>query len=192
MNKAIIILALILRIIITPFYYLAGGGAKTVEIGTKAQLGLTGIYMTVLSYKEIYPIREDKYYKKYIAFEVLLDGSKERTGSRFGSYVSWDSVDSYNTCGYFYLEGKIGRSKIRQLSLSPPEIVSLFGEDHPSVIGMGKMGEGKKVSGYVIFGLPEEFEAHKFIFLYDDHLEDVHQLLFPKTEIQVVLNNPIN
>lgn len=192
MYKAIIILALIIRIIISPFYLLAGGGPKTVEIGTKAQLGLTGIYMTVLSYKEVHPIRESKYYKKYIAFEVLLDGSKERTRGCFGSYISCDSVDCYDMCGYFYLEGKIGRRETGVGSLSPREVISLFGKDHPPIIGIGKMGEEKKVLGYVIFGLPDGFEAQKFVFEYNKRRDEIHQLLFPRPRIQLILNNPIN
>ncbi|BAL80177.1 hypothetical protein [Caldisericum exile] len=190
MNKAIIIILLILRTIITPFCNLAGRGTKTIDMNERAQLGFTGIYITVLDYKRVYPPIKEKEpgTKKYIAFEVLLDGSKDRTGGRFGSYVGWDSLDSYNTCG-IYLEGKIGRREIYQLSLSPPEIVSLFGEDHPSVIGMGKL-EGKVASGWVIFELPENFEINKFIYCYHEY-SDLTKMLLPEAKVQIIFENPI-
>jgi len=94
---------------------------------------------------------------------------------------------------WIFLPGrKIGRMEREIHPLVPPDIISLFGEDHPPVIGMGKMGEEKKVLGYVIFGLKEGFEAYKFVFEYNDRQYDMHQLLFPKAKIELILKNPIN
>ena len=195
MNKAIIIILLILRIIITPFCNLAGRGTKTVEIGKRAQLGFTGIYITVLDYRRVYPSIEEKESepKKYIAFEVLLDGSKDRTGGNppghFGNPLGYDSFEGYELCGYFYVEGKGDPRQKLYSALDPPRVARLFGNDHPPIIGMGKL-EGKVASGWVIFELPENFEINKFIYSYREYF-DLTKMLLPEAKVQITFKNPI-
>jgi len=195
MNKAIIIIFLILRTIMNPFCNLAGRGTKTVEIGKRAQLGFTGIYITVLDYKRVYPSIEEKDSepKKYIAFEVLLDGSKERTGGdppgHFGNPVGCDSFEGYEICGYLYVEGKGDSRRNVYGDLDPPRVARLFGNDHPPIIGMGKL-EGKAASGLVIFELPENFEINKFIYRYHEY-SDLTKMLLPEAKVQIIFENPI-
>lgn len=195
MNKAIIIILLILRIIITPFCDLAGRGSKAVEMGERAQLGWTGIYITVLDYERVYPSIEEKESEpeKYIAFEVLLDGSKDRTGGdppgHFGNPLGYDSFEGYDVCGYLYVEGKSDSRRNVYGDLDPPRVARLFGNDYPPIIGMGKL-EGKAASGWVIFELPENFEINKFIYRYHEH-SDLTKMLLPEAKVQIIFENPI-
>ncbi|NCQ53727.1 MAG: hypothetical protein GW803_06685 [Caldiserica bacterium] len=199
MNKAIIIIFLILRTIMTPFCNLAGRGTKTVEIGKRAQLGFTGIYITVLDYKRVYPSIEEKDSepKKYIAFEVLLDGSKERSGGdpaqHFGCPVGefnchGERYNIYYMCGFFYVEGEFN-SKVYGIMMNE-DSVCLFGKELP-ILGVGKSKEKIDIaSGLVIFELPENFEINKFIYCYHEH-SDLTKMLFPEAKVQIIFENPI-
>lgn len=196
MNKAIVIALLILRMIITPFYYLAGGGTKIVEIGERAQIGLTGIYITVLNYKRVYTSIEGKEAepKKYIAFELLLDGGKERT-SNFGHPVGkvschGERYNTYNMSGYFYVEGEYNSKRKLHGYMIDDRSICLFGKNLP-ILGIGKSEEKIEVAyGWVVFELPENFEINKFIYSYDEH-SDLIKMLLPKNEIQIIFDNPI-
>ncbi len=195
MKKAIIIVIIILLTIITSFYALAGRRVKTVEIVEKAQLGLTGIYITVLDYKRVYPSNKEKELepKKYIAFKVLLDGSKDRTGGdppkHFGNPLGCDHSECYDTCGYFYVEGNIDERKNVQFNdVGPTWAVRILGNNSP-IIGLGKVEKGV-VEGWIVFEVPEEFETKKFIYRYREWSE-LKEILFPRAEVQVIFNETI-
>jgi len=108
MKKKIITRSIVIVIIVLFGYYLDKEcGVKTVKMQEKAQLGLTGIYLTVLDYKEIEPLKDDPKldYDKYIAFEVMLEGSKRGVIENFGHSVS-SNPDQYDLCGLFFLDGE--------------------------------------------------------------------------------------
>jgi len=143
MKKIIIIvisLLLIVLIWISADYYDRGRGTKTIEMYERAQLGWTGIYITVLDYKMVYPSIEEKF-QKYIAFEVLLDGSKDRTDGdypeRFGEPSSCDSYECYELYGNFSVEGKLHSEQKQYFPLPLADAVKLFGNNF-SIIGLGK------------------------------------------------------
>ncbi len=192
MNKAIIIILLILRIIITPFYCIAGGGTKTVELGEKAQVGLTGIYITVLEWRRVYPSVKEELPKKYIAFKVLLDATKERSQGdppqHFGLPIGSNGNYSYDLCGSFYIEGK-GDHKDKTIigRLEGVKAHQLFGKNL-QILGFGKL-EDRTAEGWVIFELPEDFEIKKFVYIYHEH-RDLMKVLLPKSENQLIFDNP--
>ncbi|MCD6106721.1 MAG: hypothetical protein J7J57_00650 [Caldisericaceae bacterium] len=195
MNKVIIIILLIIGTIIAPFCNLAGRGTKTVEMGERAQLGFTGIYITVLDYKRVYPSIKEKESepKKYIAFEVLLDGRKTKDVN-FGHPVGEVSCHEeryniYYMCGFFYVEGEDNSKRKVCGVMIKPEPVCSFGKDLP-ILGVGKSGEKIDVTkGWVIFGLPENFEINKFIYRYHEH-SDLTKMLFPEAKVQIIFENP--
>jgi hypothetical protein len=196
MKKTIIATLTIWLIIIIAFSSILGKGAvRTVKVGEKSQLWFTGIYITVLDYKRVYPSVSKKEFEpmKYIAFKVLLDGRKERTGGdppkHFGNPVGCDGLECYETCGNFYVEGDIGEKKNIQIhSISPSYAAKVLGDESP-IIGLGKVDSGV-VEGWVFFKVPEEFEIKKFIYRYREH-NDFIKRVFPKVEVQVLLNEPI-
>ena len=196
MKKTIIATFTIWLIIIIAFSILGKGAVKTVKVGEKSQLWFTGIYITVLDYKRVYPSVNEKEFEpmKYIAFKVLLDGRKERTGGDppkhyFGEPVGSDCPECYDTCGDFFVEGDIGEKKNIQIdSISPSYPAKVLGDESP-IIGLGKVDSGV-VEGWVFFKVPEEFEIKKFIYRYSEH-NDFIKRVFPKVEVQVLLNEPI-
>jgi hypothetical protein len=194
MNKIIVVILLIIRIVISPFCNLAGRGTKTVELGEKAQVGLTGIYMTVLDYKRVYPAnaQKDLEPKKYIAFKVILDGTNTKD-QNFGKFVgevtcNGETYSIHYIAGLFYVEGQIGsKSKIYG---AIPEQASLcsFGKDFP-IVSIDKSKENvDTLSGWVMFELPEDFEISKFYFYYNEE-NDLLKTLFPEARVQVVFKD---
>ena len=196
MKKTIIATFTIWLIIIIAFSILGKGAVRTVKVGEKSQLWFTGIYITVLDYKRVYPSVSKKEFEpmKYIAFKVLLDGRKEKTSGDppkhyFGEPVGSDCPECYDTCGDFFVEGDIGEKKNIQIhSISPSYADKVLGNESP-IIGLGKVDSGV-VEGWVLFKVPEEFEIKKFIYRYREYNDSVARV-FPKVEVQVLLNEPI-
>lgn len=196
MNKAIVIILLIIRIIITPFCNLAGRGTKTVEMGERAQLGFTGIYITVLDYKRVYPSIEQKESepKKYIAFKVILDGGSTKDHN-FGDSVgevscNGETYSIHYMTGSFYVEGETNSKSKVYGSLIEQKSVCSCGKDFP-IIGIDKSKENlDTLSGWVIFEIPKDFAIDKFFFRYNEE-RDLSQILFPEAKVQVVFDNPI-
>jgi len=195
MKKTIIATLTIWLIIIIAFSILEKGAVRTVRIGEKSQLWFTGIYITVLDYKRVYPSVSKKEFEpmKYIVFKVLLDGRKERTGGdppkHFGNPVGCDGLECYETCGNFYVEGDIGERKNIQIdSISPSYTAKVLRNESP-IIGLGKVDSGV-VEGWVLFKVPEELEIKKFIYRYREHNDSIKRV-FPKVEVQVLFDEPI-
>ena len=177
MKKKIITWYIVIIIIVLFGYYLDKEcGVKTVKMGEKAQLGLTGIYLTVLDYKEIEPLNDDPKldYDKYIAIEVMLEGSKKVRN--FAGQIS------YNLS---FLIGETDETEQSQGALRADDIIQLFGPEFPA-IGIGKMSDGKKTHGYIIFEVPKDFKSYKFIYKYRSGI-DLYESAFPNTEIHVIL-----
>ncbi len=192
MKKKIITRSIVIVIIVLFGYYLDKEcGVKTVKMQEKAQLGLTGIYLTVLDYKEIEPLKDDPKldYDKYIAFEVMLEGSKRGVIENFGHSVS-SNPDQYDLCGLFFLDGEKDGKKQFQGMLDEDYIIKLFGPEFPA-IGIGKMGDDKIAHGYVVFGIPERFKPYKFVYKFYTKAE-LYQIIFPDTEIHVILEDPVS
>jgi hypothetical protein len=196
MNKIIVVILLIIRVIISPFCNLVGRGTKTVELKEKAQVGLTGIYMTVLDYKRVYPSIEQKDLepKKYFAFKVTLDGTNTKD-QNFGKFVgevncNGETYYSHYMTGLFYVEGKIGsKSKVIGAMTEQASLCS-FVKDFP-IVSVDKSKENvDMLSGWVVFELPEDFEISKFYFRYYEK-SDISQILFPEAKVQIVFSNPI-
>ena len=196
MNKIIVIILLIVRIMIAPFCNLVGRGTKTVELGEKAQVGLTGIYMTILDYKRVYPSIEqkDSEPKKYFAFKVILDGTntKDQNFGDSGGEVSCNGETYYRhyMAGFLYVVGETNSKSKVYGSMIEQKSVCFFGKDFP-IIGIDKSKENlDTLSGWVIFEIPEDFAIDKFFFRYNEE-RDLSQILFPEAKVQIVFDNPI-
>ena len=177
MKKKIITWSIVIVIIVLFGYYLDKEcGVKTVKMGEKVQLGLTGIHLTVLDYKEIEPLKDDQKLDddKYIAFEVVLEGSKKVRN--FAGQIS------YNLS---FLTGETNGKEQSQGALRADDIIQLFGQDFPA-IGIGKISKDKKAYGYIIFEVPKDFKPCKFIYKYRSGI-DLYESAFPNTEIHVIL-----
>jgi len=189
-KKITIIVVIILLIVVSADFYSRGKGTRTVEIYDRAQLGWTGIYITVLDYKMVHPSIEEKF-QKYIAFEVLLDGSKNRTNwvfdnVHFGEPYNCDSYECYELYGRFFVAGKLHSKQKSYGSIHPEDAVKLFGNKFP-IIGLGKLG--KKIAfGWVVFKVPEDFEINEFVYT---RIERDDSKIFPDATVKVIFKEPI-
>jgi len=179
------------------FFEIIGRGTKIAKIGQSTQLGFTGIYVTVLDYGRIFdykkgalPLGEMGYEpKKLFAFQVQLDGRKERTGGQFGhSLGTCGSFDCYYTSMLFYLEGKLYGKDVKIDSLPECYAIRYFNGNPSQLIGIGKL-QDKVASGIVLFGVPEDFVAERFVIEFYDRSD--FSALFPRARVVLILEHPI-
>ncbi|MEF3245142.1 MAG: hypothetical protein K6343_04080 [Caldisericaceae bacterium] len=185
----IITAVILLLIIVSTDYYSRGRGTKTVKMLERAQLGWSGIYLTLLDYKFVHPSIEEKF-QKYIAFQVLLDGSKNRTKNdyvHFGEHYNCKSYKCYELYGCFIVAGKLHSKQTSYGSIHPEDAVKLFGNKFP-IIGLGKL-ENNIAFGWVVFKVPEDFEINEFIYTHFER-DDLDKI-FPNATVKVIFKEPI-